>query len=105
MNSIEKFDSKYKNKGGFQKLVEMRALSRTEKEIGEHFGVSRQLVGEWIRHLFGKNYDPRSKRKATIIEEMLHFARVHGLAQYTKLFKDSEYYYEVLDLLDGEIPT
>ncbi len=53
---IERFDRKYKDKGGFAKFKEMVENLATLEEIGRHFGFSRQNTAGLYRSFFGRPY-------------------------------------------------
>ena len=84
--TIEEFNGKYASKGGFTALNMMRNDLRTRKFIAEHFGVTPTAVGDWVRELFGVEYDPRLLRKERIIESMLKFATTHDEKEFREAY-------------------
>ena len=75
---IERFDRKYRDKGGFKKFVEMVENLATLEEIGRHFGFSRQNTAGLYRSFFGKGYSEiqakrrelRQKQRYNTLEEL-----------------------------------
>ena len=53
---IERFDRKYRDKGGFKKFMEMVENLATLEEIGKHFGYSRQNTAGLYRSFFNEGY-------------------------------------------------
>ncbi len=86
--TIEQFNQLYGHKGGFKLLNEFREEMMTLKYIGSHFGVDRQRVSQWMRELYGVNYDPRETRREKILHSMIGFAKKHSLEE----FRDAYYY-------------
>ena len=60
---IERFDKKYKDKGGFKKFKEMVENLATLEEIGKHFGFSRQNTAGLFRSFFDKGYSVIQKKR------------------------------------------
>ncbi|MBN2541411.1 hypothetical protein JXI42_00940 [bacterium] len=52
----ERFEQKYKDKGGFAKFKQMINNLKTLEEIGEHFGFSRQNAAGLFYSFFGRAY-------------------------------------------------
>lgn len=80
------FNERYKDKGGIGKLNEFRALLFTHSYIGNHFGVDRQRVKQWMEELYDKSYDPRKSRREAIVESMIDFAKVHTEQEFRNAF-------------------
>jgi len=53
---IERFDRRYKDKGGYAKLVEMIETLATLEMIGKYFDFSRQNAAVIYKSFFGKGY-------------------------------------------------
>jgi len=84
--NIAEFNVKYKDKGGFSKLNELRGLMFTYAYIGDHFGVSRERAKQWILEAFGENESPRKGRRERIVESMLDFAKFHSEEEFNEAF-------------------
>lgn len=96
--NTSKFESKYKEKGGLQKLTELRSLFFSQKYIANHFGVTFARVRQWMIIFFGREYDPREDRREAIVSSMVEFARHNGYPDFKFVYKGTPYYKEVLDL-------
>lgn len=92
-----KFKEKYKDKGGMNKLTELRSLFFGQKYIAKHFGVSQESVRNWMLGFFGRDYDPREDRKDAIILSMIEFARHNSITDFDFAYKGTQYYKEVLE--------
>ena len=75
MLDLEKFEEKYKDKGGIRMLARLSSLLFTREYIANHFGVSKPRVGQWMKDGFGYDYDPRPDRRKVIMDNMVEFAR------------------------------
>ncbi len=98
--NVKEFESKYQDRGGIEKLTELRSLFFAQKYIAKHFGVSPERVGQWTLELFGTRYDPRPERKEAIIASMLDFAMHNPKEDFDFAFKGTQYYKEVLEDLE-----
>ena len=96
--TIQKFEEKYKDKGGIEKLTEMRALLFSQRHIANHFGVTRDRVRQWTIQFFGRTYDPRPEKKDAIIASMFEFAQHNSFAEFRFAFLRNEYYKETLKI-------
>ncbi len=54
---IERFEQKYRGKGGFEKFKSMVENLSTLEEIGQYFGFSRQNTAGLFRSFFSKGYN------------------------------------------------
>lgn len=93
----KEFEKKYSNKGGYQKLCELRSLLYTYAAIAAHFEVSRNAVRLWTKALFGEYYDPRKERREVAINNMVDFARAHSFKDFRYTFRKSSYYKTALE--------
>jgi hypothetical protein len=92
-----KFEKKYREKGGINKLTELRSLLFSHDYIANHFGVSRARVSDWMKLFFGKDYDPREDRKEAIISSMIEFAKNNSFPLFRYSYRGTPYYKEVLE--------
>lgn len=60
---IQRFDEKYKDKGGFAQFMKMVNDLNTLEEIGEHFGFSRQNAAGLYLSFFDKGYNEIQRRR------------------------------------------
>lgn len=60
---IERFNQKYKDKGGYAQLLKMIEGLATLDQIGKHFGFSRQNSAGIYKSFFDKNYGEIQKRR------------------------------------------
>jgi len=95
MNS-KKFETKYGDKGGLGRLIQMKNNLSPQKEIAEHFGVTQERVRQWIWEFFGVKYDPRYERRKTVLREMLNYAINHSFEEFCEEHKDKKYYHSAL---------
>jgi predicted transcriptional regulator len=98
--TIDKFNYRYKEKGGFGKLHEMVVdLNCSQKDISKYFGASKTSVKFWIVDLFG-GIDTRHERRDRRINNILEFMKTHNEYESSQAFKheNSEYYTEALFL-------
>lgn len=100
--TVKEFEDKYKEKGGMQKLTELRSLFYNQKYIATHFGVSRERVRQWMVEFFGSAYDPRMDRKEMIINSMVEFAHNNPKKDFDAAFRGTEYYKEALEKCNKE---
>ena len=102
--SIKEFNKEYRNCGGIQKLNEMRALRRPQKEIANQFNVTAGSIPLWMEQFFGSAYDPRYDRRNVIIQSMMDLLKHLGREEFDVAFKSDEYYQRALDgnLYDSE---
>ena len=91
--TIKHFESKYAEKGGFKKLVEMRENLSTLKQVSFEFSVSIERVRQWMKELFGIAYDPRMERKRKRIEAAKRMIEQYGLEETKVLHKNKNRYY------------
>ena len=96
--TLEAFEKKYQEKGGIQKLSELRSLFFSQKYIAEHFGVSNERVRQWMLQFFGHDYDPREERRESIIVGMVEFALHNEIAKFRFAFQGTQYYKEALSI-------
>lgn len=89
LKKIQRFDEKYKHKGGFQKFEEMIENLATLEEIGDHFGFSRQNAAGLYLSFYGVGYnriqkirkhtrDNKRQRKATDLDLRYEQYRKNG---------------------------
>lgn len=70
---IERFDRKYRDKGGYKKFLEMVANLATLDQIGKHFGFSRQNAAGLYKSFFSEGYgDIHRKRRIRRQMDMLN---------------------------------
>lgn len=99
MNLID-FNQKYADKGGFSKLHEMITSEKTQEEIADYFGVTKEALRDWTISFFGERYDPRYDRREKRIDTLIEYMKTHS-EQETKeafRFENKEYYQEALFL-------
>lgn len=82
----DEFDVKYKDKGGFARLVDMMNDNLTQRFIARHFGISRSAVALWSEQMLNRSYDPRKTRKEKIIDVMLKFAEKHSFQDFKEAY-------------------
>jgi hypothetical protein len=96
--TLDSFDLKYNDRGGFKKLSELQALKCTVKTISDHFEVDRSTASMWLRRFFGENYDPRKERKEAFIQSMVEFSKTHTILDFWITYnrKSGDYVKEAL---------
>lgn len=102
--TVEQFNEKYKDKGGYAKLHEMVSELRTYREIYKYFEVSRLAVRNWTVRFYGKRYDPRPLRRERRIQFVLDFMKNHTLDESIETFKyeNGDYFREAVFLAEKE---
>ena len=86
--TIDEFEYKYREKGGFKHLYEMRFLKHTSmRTIGRHFGISRTMVAAYIKDIFGKIDDVRGLRREKRVEMILDYMKSHSPYETDQAFK------------------
>ena len=98
--TIERFDQIYGDRGGTQKLFSMKVNLATLKEISLQFGVSRERVRQWIKELYGEEYDPRMKRHNNLIMEIAGSIEMIGLDETKRKYKNAKHIREATKVLD-----
>lgn len=101
--NVTQFEEKYKEKGGVNRLTEMRALMFTQKYIAKHFDVSIERVRQWMIEFFGSVYDPRPDRRTIIIQNMVDFRKNNPQEEFDLAFKKTQYYKEAIEKSNKEI--
>ena len=96
--TVKEFEVKYGDKGGIQKLSELRSLFANQGYIASHFGVSRERVRQWMLEFFGNSYDPRMDRKEVLVAGMVEFAKNNPKKDFRIAFSNTEYYREALEM-------
>ncbi|MCD6595834.1 hypothetical protein J7L68_09215 [bacterium] len=78
---IERFDKKYRDKGGFKKFLDMVKNLCTLEEIGKHFGYSRQNTAGLYRSFFNDGYGgiQRLRRERQIKEQFKSYEDLQNL--------------------------
>lgn len=88
--TIQEFDKKYSKRGGFRALDYMKEQLFTAEFIGAHFGVSKELIQQFIKQMYGTRYDPRPQRTEKIVSSMLENAKKYKMT--LEDFKEAYYY-------------
>lgn len=96
--TVQKFEEKYGDKGGINKLTELRSLLFTQKYIANHFGVTKERARQWILEFFGEPYNPIADRRDAIMLNMVDFAKNNTKRQFDLAFRGTQYYREVLSI-------
>ncbi len=92
----ETFNNLHKHQGGIKEFQKMMNTLQSLEKIGKQFGMTKTGVQIWCNKLFGKNYDPRKKRKQLRVEAMVEFAEKYSEEIFKDTFyKESKYYYYI----------
>ena len=94
----EDFEEKFKDKGGLEILKEFMENSFTLDFIGDHFGVTKERVAQWIKEIFGEKYDPRETRKEYRITAMVEFGKTVPEEKFKEAYYYTDKYYHDLAL-------
>jgi len=89
----EAFNNKYMEKGGFQKLYEMKDNLCTLQNIANHFGVCRDRVRQLMIEIFNEKYDPRIARRNKKINMLVEYMKDNGIDNTKQTFKTIGDYY------------
>lgn len=98
--TTQDFEKEYGDKGGIKILEEFVDNGFTTKFIGDHFGVTKERVGQWIEEIFGEKYDPRQMRKEYRIEKMIEFAMENSEDKFREAYYYTDKYYHDLALAE-----
>ena len=95
---VKDFERRYGEKGGMEKLTEMRAMLYSSKQIASYFGVSRSAVNKWMIKFFGRDYEPSPELESAIIDNMIEFAKNNDFRQFRRAFRKTKQYKQALEL-------
>lgn len=105
MKTIEQFNNKYKEKGGYEKFYKMVYLDNdTQSNISKHFGVRRETVRLWMKNLFGRTFDSRLERRDRKVTYMIEYMKNHSYEEMMEFFKfeNKDYIQEALFLANQQ---
>ncbi len=99
--TTQEFEIKYNEKGGIEKLKELRVMQFSKNYIARYFGVTANAVHQWNWMFFGNG---SGIAEPVIVKAgMVEFARTNPLAEFRFAFKGGVFYKEVLPIVIKDI--
>ena len=85
--TIETFNYKYREKGGYVQFYKMLMEDNcTQKQIAEHFAVSKTSVKLWKTNML-PSADPRLERRSRKIDVIIAYLETHSEYETKRIFR------------------